>query len=104
MQGQLGLRWRWCAGVHRNLLYAVLDCPKIHRIVYVCNSPDSVVRDMLHLVTPARAAKRRHNAVNKGNVKASAPTRYQPFKPVKVVPVDMSPHSSWVDMAVLMER
>eukprot|EP00892_Ulva_mutabilis_P001370 jgi/Ulvmu1/11233/UM073_0005.1 len=91
-------------GVHRNLLYALLDCPKVHRIVYVGSNPDTVVRDTLILVTPARAAKRRHNAVNKGNVKASAPTRYHPFKPVKLVPMDSSPHSSWVDMAVLLER
>lgn len=92
------------AGVHRNLLYAILDCPKVHRVVYVCSKADSVVRDLLLLLTPARAAKRRHNAVHKGNVRASAPTRYQPFKPVRAVPVDTSPQTTLFDIVVLLER
>lgn len=93
-----------CAGVHRNLLYALLDCPKLKRVVYVCGGPESVVRDVLHLVTPARSAKRRHQAEHKGNVKATAPTRYRPFRPVKLVPLDMSPHTAHVEMIVLLER
>lgn len=95
---------RTSAGVHRNLLYALLDCPKVHRVVYVCSGPESVVRDVLHLVTPARSAKRRHQAEHKGNVKATAPTRYRPFRPLKTVPLDMSPHTAHVEMIVLLER
>jgi tRNA (uracil-5-)-methyltransferase len=92
------------AGLHKTVLYAILGCELIKRLVYVSCNPDSLIDDLRILLTPAKAARRPHVAPNKGISKRAAPNQYTHFTPVTACPVDMFPHTNHVEMVMLLER
>jgi tRNA (uracil-5-)-methyltransferase len=76
------------SGLHPSVVKSILRCPAIERLVYVSCNPNSMVENAITLCKPP--------SKNIGNVK--------PFAPVRVVCVDMFPHTDHCEMIMLFER
>jgi tRNA/tmRNA/rRNA uracil-C5-methylase (TrmA/RlmC/RlmD family) len=96
-----------CAGLHRRALYALLGFARLKRIVYVSCNLETLASNVVDLVMPPRAVKRRHVATGRSadaRVVPEPPKSYVPFVPTQSQAVDMFPQTSHVESVMCLER
>jgi len=81
------------AGLHKDVVRALLACAPLKRIVYVSCNPESMAANLVAMC----------GAPGKGD-RRSGGHPAQPFVPVKALAVDLFPHTKHVESVVLLER
>ncbi|KAK1309351.1 Zinc finger CCCH domain-containing protein 24 [Acorus calamus] len=100
-------------GLHPIVIKTLRTHPRLRRLVYISCKPESLVGNAIELCTPS-ADKPDKNKNNRGwrSMSATGLARHrmksmpnsEPFKPVRVMAVDLFPHTSHCEMVMLLER
>eukprot|EP00878_Enallax_costatus_P032764 GHUV01036030.1.p1 GENE.GHUV01036030.1~~GHUV01036030.1.p1 ORF type:complete len:112 (+),score=16.28 GHUV01036030.1:564-899(+) len=102
------------AGLHRNVLRALLACKELKRLVFVSCNPDSLVLNAGILcgryLRDWPVGTRNERAGGRGGRNKPPPEQlppmepYNPFKPTQVLAFDLFPHTKHVEIVMLLER
>ncbi|KAI4322254.1 hypothetical protein L6164_021965 [Bauhinia variegata] len=101
------------AGLHPTVIKALRTHERLRRLVYISCNPESLVANTIELCTPS-PVKIEKNKDNRGwrNMSSAGLARHraksmpssEAFQPVKVMAVDLFPHTQHCEAVMLLER
>ena len=102
------------AGLHKNVLRALLAAKSLRRLVLVSCNPASLADNLVDLCRPAwsrpgggggkRGGKRGGGGGGNSSQEVEVPADAAPFRPVIAAAMDLFPHTPHVEAVVLLER
>ncbi|CAK9174388.1 unnamed protein product [Ilex paraguariensis] len=100
--------------VQTKVIKALRTHPRLRRLVYISCNPESLVANAIELCTPSADKTEKGNKNNRGwrNMSSASLARHraksmpnsEPFKPIKVMAVDLFPHTPHCELVMLLER
>ncbi|KAG2293592.1 hypothetical protein Bca52824_040261 [Brassica carinata] len=84
-------------GLHPDVIEALRTHPGLKTLVYISLSPEKLVANAIELCRPSFEKTGQEN-------KAKKMPASEPFKPVKAMAVDLSPHTHYCEMVMLFNR
>ncbi|KAG6503890.1 hypothetical protein ZIOFF_036214 [Zingiber officinale] len=100
-------------GLHPVVIKSLRTHPRIRRLVYISCNPESLVANAIELCTPTadepEKAKgnrgwRKMSSAGLARHRTKSMPKSEPFRPVRVMAVDMFPHTPHCEMVMLLER
>ncbi|XP_042389161.1 zinc finger CCCH domain-containing protein 24-like [Zingiber officinale] len=100
-------------GLHPVVIKSLRTHPRIRRLVYISCNPESLVANAIELCTPTAGepekAKgnrgwRKMSSAGLARHRTKSMPKSEPFRPVRVMAVDMFPHTPHCEMVMLLER
>ncbi|XP_074572861.1 zinc finger CCCH domain-containing protein 24 isoform X1 [Curcuma longa] len=100
-------------GLHPVVIKSLRTHPRIRRLVYISCNPESLVANAIELCTPTadepEKAKgnrgwRKMSSAGLARHRTKSMPKSEPFRPVRVMAVDMFPHTPHCETVMLLER